>query len=45
MSERRFSEEEVTEILKYAAEAEHANRNLLRSGSGLTLSELKEIGG
>lgn len=44
MSERRFSEEEVSEILKQAAEAEHANRNLLRSGSGLTLAELNEIG-
>ena len=44
MSERRFTEEEVSEILKYAAEAEHTNRNLLRSGSGLTLAELNEIG-
>jgi hypothetical protein len=44
MSERRFSEEEVAEILKQAAETEHTNRNLLRSGSGLTLAELNEIG-
>jgi hypothetical protein len=44
MSERRFSEEEVAEILKQAAEAEHADRNLLKSGSGLTLTELNDIG-
>lgn len=43
MSERRFSEEEVAEILKNAAESEHSNRNL-PSAKGLTLSELTDIG-
>jgi hypothetical protein len=43
MSERRFSEEEVAEILKNAAEAEHSNRNL-PSAKGLTLRELTDIG-
>lgn len=44
MSERRFSEEEVAEILKYAAEAEHSSKSVLPAGNGLTLTELKEIG-
>ncbi len=43
MSERRFSEEEVAEILKNAAESEHSNRNL-PSAKGLTLRELTDIG-
>src|SRR5215217_4781652 len=44
MSERRFSEEEVAEILKTAAEVEHSENTQLPSRSGLTLSELNEIG-
>src|SRR5215217_7367986 len=44
MSERRFSEEEVSEILKYAAEAQQSDNSLLPSGAGLTLTELQEIG-
>ncbi|MEO8193797.1 MAG: hypothetical protein ABI681_08090 [Gemmatimonadales bacterium] len=44
MSDRRFSEEEVTEILKYAAEAQHSETSLVPSRSGLTLAELEEIG-
>jgi hypothetical protein len=44
MGERRFSEEEVAEILKYAAEAEDSGRSLTAPNSGLTLAELNEIG-
>jgi len=44
MSERRFSEEEVAEILKYAAESQHSESNVLPAANGLTLSELTEIG-
>lgn len=44
MSERRFSEEEVAEILKYAAEAQDSGRSLTAPNSGLTLAELNEIG-
>lgn len=44
MSERRFSEDEVAQILKYAAESQDSDRNLLPSGNGLTLTELEEIG-
>jgi hypothetical protein len=44
MSERRFSEEEVSEILKYAAEVQDSGTSLLAPGSGLTLGELQEIG-
>jgi hypothetical protein len=44
MSERRFTEEEVAEILKQAAEAENSERGLLPSARGLTLSELNDIG-
>jgi hypothetical protein len=44
MSERRYSEEEVAEILKQAAEAEHSERSLIPSARGLTLTELDEIG-
>ena len=42
--ERRFTEEEVAEILQNAAELEHSDKTLSRSSSGLTLSELNEIG-
>lgn len=44
MSERRFSEEEVAAILKYATEAEQRQEAALPSGSGLTLAELSAIG-
>jgi hypothetical protein len=44
MSERRFSEQEVAEILKYAAESQHSEGNVLPVANGLTLSELTEIG-
>lgn len=44
MSERRFSEEEVAEILKHAAEVEHSDKSLVRSGDGLTLADLEKIG-
>lgn len=44
MSERRFSEEEVTEILRLAAEAESSDRSLVRAGDGLTLADLEKIG-
>lgn len=44
MTERRFTEEEVAEILKYAAEAEHSSRGVVPSRDGLTLGELQEIG-
>jgi hypothetical protein len=44
VSERRYSEEEVAEILKQAAELEHSDTSLSRSVDGLTLSELEEIG-
>lgn len=44
MSERRFSEEEVAEILKHAAETQHSSNNVLPSATGLTLAELTDIG-
>lgn len=44
MSERRFSEDEVSEILKYAAEVQDSDQGLLSPGTGLTLAELQEIG-
>lgn len=44
MSERRFSEEEVAEILKNAAEVQHSDNPQMTLANGLTLSELKEIG-
>ncbi len=44
MSDRRFSEDEVAEILKQAAEAQDSATGLARGGSGLTLTELTEIG-
>jgi hypothetical protein len=44
MSERRFSEEEVSEILKYAAESQQSTGSPLPSANGLTLTELTDIG-
>ena len=44
MSERRFTEEEVAQIIKHATELEHSDKSLVPSGSGLTLAELEEIG-
>ena len=44
MDERRFTEDEVSEILKYAAEAQDSGRSLTAPNTGLTLTELKEIG-
>ncbi|MEO8575172.1 MAG: hypothetical protein ABI556_00665 [Gemmatimonadales bacterium] len=44
MSERRFSEEEVSEILKYAAESQQSSGSPLPSAKGLTLAELTDIG-
>ena len=44
MSERRFSEEEVAEILKHAAESQQSSGSPLPSAKGLTLAELTDIG-
>ena len=44
MPDRRFSEEEVAEILKHAAEVEHSDKSLLPLAEGMTLAELEEIG-
>jgi len=44
MSERRFSEEEVAEILKNAAEVQDSDNPQMTLANGLTLSELKDIG-
>jgi hypothetical protein len=44
MSERRFTEDEVAEILKYAAEEQDSGRSLTAPHNGLTLAELNEIG-
>jgi hypothetical protein len=44
MSERRFTEDEVAEILKYAAEEQDSVRSLTAPHTGLTLAELNEIG-
>jgi hypothetical protein len=44
MSERRFSEEEVSEILKHAAESQQTSGSPLPSAKGLTLAELTDIG-
>jgi hypothetical protein len=44
MSDRRFTEEEVAEILKDAAEAQYSRDRLLPSPGGLTLAELQSIG-
>lgn len=44
MPERRFSEDEVAEIFRRAAEAQHAGAPALPSGEGMTLVQLQEIG-
>lgn len=44
MSERRYSEEEVATIFAKAADAQEISRRSVGSGSGMTLSELQEIG-
>ena len=44
MSERRYTEEEVAEILKHAAEVEHSDNSLVSSTRGMTLAELNDIG-
>jgi hypothetical protein len=44
MADRRFNEEEVAAILKYATEAQDSGEMLLPSGRGLTLTELEDIG-
>ena len=44
MSERRFSEEEVAEILKTAAEVQHSDKSLLPLAEGMTLAQLEDIG-
>ncbi|MGH7503413.1 MAG: hypothetical protein ACREL7_16925 [Longimicrobiales bacterium] len=44
MSVRRYSEEEVAAIFANAADAQKMSRRPVSSGSGMTLSELQEIG-
>jgi len=44
MDERRYSEEEVAEIFKQAAEAQQTARRQLPSGEGMTLTDLEGIG-
>jgi len=44
MTDRRYSEEEVAEIFKRAAEAQQTARRQLPSGEGMTLAELESIG-
>jgi hypothetical protein len=44
MSDRRYSEQEVAEIFKQAAEAQHTGRRQLPAGEGMTLTDLQEIG-
>ncbi|HIF20374.1 MAG TPA: hypothetical protein EYQ27_00360 [Gemmatimonadetes bacterium] len=43
-SERRYSEEEIARILDEATEAQQSNRPSDSPGTGLTLSELEDIG-
>ena len=43
-SERRYSEEEIAQILDHATEAQKSNRPSDPRGTGLTLAELKDIG-
>lgn len=45
MSERRYSEDEVGAIFERAAEAQQAVRRTLPPGEGLTLTDLRAIGG
>lgn len=44
MIERRYSEEEVAEIFERATEAQKSSLPASRSGDGLTLAELQEVG-
>lgn len=44
MTDRRYSEAEVAEIFKQAAEAQQTARRQLPSGEGMTLTDLQEIG-
>jgi hypothetical protein len=44
MTERRFNEAEVAAIFERATEAQQTSQRQLRSGDGMTLSELQEIG-
>jgi hypothetical protein len=44
MTDRRYSEQEVAEIFKRAAEAQQTARRQLPSGEGMTLADLQEIG-
>ncbi|MGD8867909.1 MAG: hypothetical protein PVI01_09765 [Gemmatimonadales bacterium] len=44
MTERRYSEEEIAAIFERAAQAQRTARRQLRSGDGMTLAELQEIG-
>ena len=43
--ERRFTDEEVGQILDAAAEAQAAGGSLVAGSTGMTLRELKEIAG
>jgi hypothetical protein len=45
MNERRYNEEEVAAIFRLAAETREAAAKRVASPSGLTLAELKQIGG
>jgi hypothetical protein len=44
MSERRYTEEEVSEIFARASEKEQATRRLLPANEGMSLAEIQEIG-
>jgi len=44
MTDRRYSEDEVTEIFKRAAEAQQTPRRQLPAGEGMTLTDLQGIG-
>lgn len=44
MTERRYSEEEVADIFRQAAELEQAGPRAVARGDGLTLAELQQIG-
>ncbi len=44
MTERRFSDDEVTEVFRRAAEASQAAASALPSTEGLTLAQLQDIG-
>ena len=44
MTERRYTEEEVAEIFRRAAESQQTGRRQLPSGEGMTLADLQGIG-